>query len=126
MKFGLKNRTPYATKFFKLIIPLYTDAFLAAGIVTMTMIVVIIRMRTVVFHVNVLSQSSAAVMVDVYVESITVMVNITVMTIVMKMTATPPAARVNISAKIHITAYLCKFYFSVSFDLQGSNKCIIM
>lgn len=109
MKIGLKNKTRYARKFCKLIIPLYTDAFPAAGIVTMTMIVVITRMRMVVFHVNVLSQSSAAVMVDVYVESITVMVNITVMTIVMRMTATPPAATVNISARTHITAYLCKF-----------------
>lgn len=92
----------------------------------MTMTVGIIRTRTVVFHVNVLSQSSAAVMVDVYVESITVMANITVMTTVMKMTATPPAARMNISAKTHITAYLCKFYVSISFDLQASNIYIVM
>jgi hypothetical protein len=90
---------------------LYADAFLAAGIVTMTMTVVIIRTRRAVFRVNVLSQSSAAVMVDVFVEFITVMVNITVMTTVMKMTATPRATKMNFSAKTHITAYLCKLRF---------------
>jgi hypothetical protein len=81
----------------------------------MTMTVVITQMRMAVFHVNVLNQSSAALMVDAYVESIAVMGNIIVMITAMKMTATQPAARMNFSAKTHTTAYSCKLCFSLCF-----------
>jgi hypothetical protein len=83
----------------------------------MTMTVVITPMRKAVFHVTVQNLSSAAVMVDVYVECIIVMENIIVMITVMKVTATQPATIMNFSAKTHITAYSCKLFSSIHIDL---------
>jgi len=83
----------------------------------MTMIVVITLMRKAVLHVSVLNPSSAAVMVDAYVDCIVVMENTIVMITVMKMTATPHATNMNFSAKTRITAYSCKLCSSIHMDV---------
>jgi hypothetical protein len=67
--------------------------------------------------VNVLNLSSAAVMVDAYVDCIVVMENTIVMITVMKMTATPHATNMNFSAKPRISAYSCKLCSSIHMDV---------
>ena len=83
----------------------------------MTMIVEITLMRKAVLHENVLNPSSAAGMVDAYVDCIVVMENTIVMITVMKMTATPHATNMSFSAKTRITAYSCKLYSSIQMDV---------